>query len=224
MAVVKKNQPLLHAGTLRWRQIPAGSSTRDAGPGRSPRRPAPSRPPSAQTQPPTAPAAGPPAWPPSALPSSRPSKTSATSVSPKADATTPPQPKPSISTASIMTETTFKEPCGYSTAEKGRHSPGSAMQRRGRVRPESGQGPALQHEDRAGDDREHEPQGDVKGQGAGKRAALPCGIRKRKPARITAASDTLVRHVLRIRRSARAPLVSRNLTNFAAAGGDSSPP
>jgi hypothetical protein len=43
MAVVKKNQPLPHAGikALRWREIPVDSSTRDAGPGRSPRRPAP---------------------------------------------------------------------------------------------------------------------------------------------------------------------------------------
>src|SRR5947207_1773813 len=55
--------------------------------------------------PPAAPAAGPPTWPPSAPPSSRPSKTPATCTSPKAGATTPPQPKPSTFTASIKTET-----------------------------------------------------------------------------------------------------------------------
>src|SRR5438876_7735767 len=54
--------------------------------------------------PPAAPAAGLPTWPPSARPSSRPSKTPATCTSPKADATTPPQPKPSASTASIRTD------------------------------------------------------------------------------------------------------------------------
>src|SRR5881396_2398213 len=58
-----------------------------------------------KTQPPAAPAAGPPTWPPSAPPSSRPSKTPATCTSPKAGATTPPQPKPSTFTASIKTET-----------------------------------------------------------------------------------------------------------------------
>ena len=43
IAVVKKNQPLLHARVkaLPWRQVPAGSLTRDTGHGRSPRRPAP---------------------------------------------------------------------------------------------------------------------------------------------------------------------------------------
>jgi len=43
IAVVKKNQPLLHARVkaLPWRQVPAGSFTRDTGHGRSPRRPAP---------------------------------------------------------------------------------------------------------------------------------------------------------------------------------------
>src|SRR6266550_8720340 len=58
-----------------------------------------------KTPPPAAPAAGPPTWPPSAPPSSRPSKTPATCTSPKAGATTPPQPKPSTFTASIKTET-----------------------------------------------------------------------------------------------------------------------
>src|SRR5438552_11858045 len=57
-----------------------------------------------KTPPPAAPAAGPPTWPPSAPPSSRPSKTPATCTSPKAGATTPPQPKPSASTASIRTD------------------------------------------------------------------------------------------------------------------------
>ena len=43
IAVVKKNQPLLHARVraLPWRQVPAGSSTRDTGHGRSLRRPGP---------------------------------------------------------------------------------------------------------------------------------------------------------------------------------------
>src|SRR5438046_10529368 len=58
-----------------------------------------------KTPPPAAPAAGPPTCPPSAPPSSRPSKTPATCTSPKAGATTPPQPKPSTFTASIKTET-----------------------------------------------------------------------------------------------------------------------
>src|ERR1035438_9762236 len=57
-----------------------------------------------KTLPPAGPAAGPPTWPPSAPPSSRPSKTPATCTSPKDGATTPPPPKPSISTASIRTE------------------------------------------------------------------------------------------------------------------------
>src|SRR5947209_4479219 len=57
-----------------------------------------------KTPPPAAPAAGLPTWPPSAPPSSRPSKTPATCTFPKADATTPPQPKPSASTASIRTD------------------------------------------------------------------------------------------------------------------------
>jgi hypothetical protein len=41
IAVVKKNQPLLHARikALSWRQVPAGSTTRDTGHGRI--RPAP---------------------------------------------------------------------------------------------------------------------------------------------------------------------------------------
>src|SRR5216117_2794929 len=70
-----------------------------------------------KTPPPAAPAAGPPTWPPSAPPSSRPSKTPATCTSPKAGATTPPQPKPSTFTASIKTETdihgTRRSPAGW---------------------------------------------------------------------------------------------------------------
>src|SRR5712691_7955003 len=72
-----------------------------------------------KTPPPAAPAAGPPTWPPSAPPSSRPSKTPATCTSPKAGATTPPQPKPSTFTASIKTETdihgTRRSPAYYAT-------------------------------------------------------------------------------------------------------------
>src|SRR6266487_1296541 len=59
---------------------------------------------SGKIHPPAAPAAGRPTWPPSAQPSARPSRTPATCTSPKADATTPPRPKPSASTASIRTD------------------------------------------------------------------------------------------------------------------------
>ena len=173
IAVVKRNQPLLHAQVraLPWRQVPAGSSARDTGHGRTGTRTlkaahvsrldfpyarqaikitrrrqdtatgrtsretvyavtsltsahatapdlarlvrehwsieahhhisSPGTRRSARTPPPAVPAAGPPTWPPSAPPSSRPSKTPATCTSPKADATTPPPPRPSAFTASI---------------------------------------------------------------------------------------------------------------------------
>jgi predicted transposase YbfD/YdcC len=172
IAVVKRNQPLLHARVraLPWRQVPAGSITRDTGHGRTETRTLKAahvsfldfpgacqaikitrrrrdtatgrttretvyaitsltsahataadlarlvrehwsieahhhisygtrR--SAKTPPPAGPAAGPPTWPPSAQPSSRPSRMPATCTSPRADATTPPPPRPSASTASI---------------------------------------------------------------------------------------------------------------------------
>src|SRR5437879_8613270 len=93
---------------------------------------------SGKIHPPAAPAAGRPTWPPSAQPSARPSRTPATCTSPKADATTPPRPKPSASTASIRTDAdihgTRRSPGGQGQAEQ---PPGQAAedgQRGGRVR------------------------------------------------------------------------------------------
>ena len=69
---------------------------------------------------------GPVNLPPSAPPSSRPSKTPATRTSPKAAATTPPQPEPSASMASIRTDADI-----HGT----RRSPGPARGRPRQVHP-----------------------------------------------------------------------------------------
>jgi hypothetical protein len=90
IAVVKNNQPLLHARVkaLPWRQVPPGSTTRDAGHGRLETRTLKTAHVSGLDFLASAPR------------SSRPSKTPVTCTSPKAGATTPPLRKPSTSTAS----------------------------------------------------------------------------------------------------------------------------
>jgi predicted transposase YbfD/YdcC len=151
IAVVKRSQPLLHAQVraLPWRQVPAGSVTRERGHGRAGTRTikaahvsgldfpharqavkitrwrqeiATGRASRETVHPPAAPAAGRPTWPPSAQPSARPSRTPATCTSPKADATTPPGRNPPPPRLRLGQMRTFTEHAGALLLPR-RHGP-----------------------------------------------------------------------------------------------------